>query len=66
MGREVKDIIIHVKILLYHLSDPVYDEGSRDPDETNFHTILEQTLLKHPLFLNTKVFVSRTQVSHLQ
>ena len=33
MGREVKVIILHVKILLYHWSDPVYYEGSREPDE---------------------------------
>ena len=28
MDREVKVAILHVKILLYHWSDPVYDEGS--------------------------------------
>ena len=33
MGREVKVVILHIKILLYHLSDPVYDEGSRETDE---------------------------------
>ena len=33
MGREVKVIILHVKILLYHRYDPVYDEGSRGTDE---------------------------------
>ena len=33
MGREVKDIIIHVEILMYHWSDPVYNEGIREPDE---------------------------------
>ena len=33
MGRKVKVTILHVEIMLYHLSDPVYDEGSREPDE---------------------------------
>ena len=33
MGREVKVVILHVKILLYHWSDLVYDEGSRETDE---------------------------------
>ena len=33
MGREVKVVILHVEILLYHLYDPVYDEGIRETDE---------------------------------
>ena len=33
MGREVKVVILHVKILIYHWSDPDYDEGSRENDE---------------------------------
>ena len=33
MGREFKFVILHVKILLYHLSDLVCDEGSRETDE---------------------------------
>ena len=33
MGREVKVVILHVKILLYHWSGPVYDEGGREIDE---------------------------------
>ena len=27
MGKEVKVVLLHVKIILYHWYDPVYDEG---------------------------------------
>ena len=33
MGREVKVVILHLVILLYHWSDMVYDEGVREADE---------------------------------
>ena len=37
MGIEVKVFILHVKILLYHWSDPFYDEVSIETDEGSAH-----------------------------
>ena len=33
MGKGVKVVILHVEIILYHWSDPVYDEGIRETNE---------------------------------
>ena len=33
MGRGVKVVLIHVKVLLYHRSDMVHDELRRETDE---------------------------------
>ena len=32
MGREVKVVLLHLKIIMYQRSDKVYDEGRRETD----------------------------------